>query len=160
MYIKNCCSKRLVQWKHRSLERECTHAFRRKPSVQAQISCSAVIFVSLQSGVALKVHEHQNAFLFMMRLGPLKWIPPLKFHSKGIIEFYDAACEISIVLDETVGDLHTALLFACKWAASNSMTTDAINNGHTGWNPCWKKMHSFNKNKATMVETVKWKIRK
>lgn len=32
----------------------------------------------------------------------------------------------------------TALLFACKWAASNSMTTEAINNGGIGWNPCCK----------------------
>lgn len=34
-----------------------------------------------------------------------------------------------------LGFWRTALLFACKWAASNSMTTEAINNGAIGWNP-------------------------
>lgn len=88
----------------------------------------------------------------MIKLGPLKWIPPLSFQSKGIIELYDAAREISIALDGAVEDfffffwvcvllLHTALLFTCKWAASNSMTREAINNGHIGGDPwCKTKM--------------------
>lgn len=50
----------------------------------------------------------------MMKWGPLKQIPSLNFQSKGIIELYDAASEISIVLDGAVGVLHTALLFGCK----------------------------------------------
>lgn len=35
----------------------------------------------------------------MIELGPLKQIPSLDFQSKGVIELYDAASEISIIPD-------------------------------------------------------------
>lgn len=76
------------------------------PSVRAQISCSAVNNASWQSRDTLKRQQHQNAFFFFcLWLGRVQWD---EFHhlasiQKGIIELYDAACEISTELAAAAG---------------------------------------------------------
>lgn len=78
-------------------------------------------------------------FWCMIRSGPVRWIPPLSLHSKG--DYWALWCSLWNINRAgrcCRGLWRTALLFACKWAASNSMTTEAINNGGIGWNPCCK----------------------
>lgn len=63
-----------------------------------------------------------------------------------------------------LGFLDTALLFDCKWAASHSMTPEAIYNGNIGWDPpckhctlCTHKqrmqhwLRQWNKNKCKVI---------
>lgn len=106
---QNSCSKEPLQSKHRSVKRECAHTFKKNPigapSVRAQISCSAVYNASWQSRDTLKRQQHQNAFFWGVWLGRGQWD---EFHhlasiQKGIIELYDAACEISTELAGAAG---------------------------------------------------------
>lgn len=55
--------------------------------------------------------------------------------------------------------LHTALLFACKWAASNSMSGETVNNGHIGGDP-WRKKEKKKKKKHILCTKNKKRLKK
>lgn len=54
---------------------------------------------------------------------------------KGLLSFMMQPVKYQQSWTVLLGLWRTVLLFACKWAASNSMSTEATNNGGTGWNP-------------------------
>lgn len=127
----------------------------RAPSVWAQISCSAAHNTSWQSRDLLKRQQHQNA-LFCLWLGRGHWdeFYHLASIQKGLLSFMMQLVKYQQSWTVLLGLWRTALLFACKWAASNSMTTETINNGGIGWNPCCKHVQLEHKCRNA---TLGWK---
>lgn len=99
---------------------------------------------------------------FCLWLGQGHWD---EFHhlasiQKGLLSFMMQPVKYQQSWTVLSGLWRTALLFTCKWAASNSMTTEAIYNGGIGWNPHCKhaQMQECNTGPKTIIST-QWCIR-
>lgn len=91
------------------------------------------------------MHEHQNAFCLWSNWG--HWIPSLNFQSKGIIELYDAAGELSIVLDGAGG--FCTLLFCLDSNELHQITSQKPLTMETIWEPQCKRTQFEQKKQRT-----------